>query len=558
MNPRLALLTLALGGCASATSSTVRTNTPASPNGNGTSTEISIGDLRTRLFIYADDSMGGRATGSEGLFKATEYIARELHRIGLEPAGDNGTYFQNVPVINRTTTTTTLTVDGTEYSAFVDYMPWDQKGPTLDVDGKPVIYGGDLSAIPSMIEAGDAAGKVVVIRNSIAPLVNPAQFNTRFQGAVGIVIVSMDLLNAEILSQLRQMQMQYNAKPSPVPDAVPPTFLYMTSAMAEKLMGGKLEGMNPGTAGKSIGGKVVFADLPTEYPVRNVIGILRGSDPQLRNEYVVVGAHSDHVGTDATAFDHDSLLLANRLYRKGGADNPAAKLTEAQLVVLQAARDSVARIRPPRRDSIYNGADDDGSGSMGVLEIAEYMAGTATRPRRSILFIWQTSEELGLWGSEYFTDHPTVPRESLVASINIDMIGRGSASDIEGGGDDYLQLLGSRRLSKQYGDLVETVNEKPAHRFRLDYSYDAPGHPQQYYCRSDHWNYARYGIPTVFFSTGGHPDYHMITDEPQYIDYPHYLRVVRFIADFTNTVANLSSRPVLDRAAPGPDARCVQ
>jgi Zn-dependent M28 family amino/carboxypeptidase len=152
-----------------------------------------------------------------------------------------------------------------------------------------------------------------------------------------------------------------------------------------------------------------------------------------------------------------------------------------------------------------------------------------------------------------------VPRDSIVANINIDMIGRGSAQDVAGGGNDYLQLLGSKRLSTEYGALVERVNAKPEHSFRLDYTFDAPNHPQQYYCRSDHWNYARYGIPTVFFSTGGHSDYHMVTDEPQYIDYPHYLRVARFIADVALTVANQDARPKLDKPmAVKPAPQCVQ
>jgi hypothetical protein len=305
-------------------------------------------------------------------------------------------------------------------------------------------------------------------------------------------------------------------------------------------------------------GSIVFNTVPVTNPVRNVIGIVRGTDATLRNEYVVVGAHSDHVGTDPVAVDHDSLLLANKMFRRGGADSPEPQLSPQQVAQLRAARDSVAKLRAPRRDSIYNGADDDASGSMAILEVAEMLARGNQKPRRSVLFIWQTSEELGLWGSEYFTDRPTVPRENIVANINIDMIGRGGPQDIENGGNDYLQLLGSKRLSQEYGALVERVNAKPEHNFKLDYAFDAPGHPQQYYCRSDHWNYARYGIPTVFFSTGGHADYHMVTDEPQYINYPHYLKVTRFIADVALTVAGLDARPKLDKPVPGPTAQCVQ
>jgi Zn-dependent M28 family amino/carboxypeptidase len=196
---------------------------------------------------------------------------------------------------------------------------------------------------------------------------------------------------------------------------------------------------------------------------------------------------------------------------------------------------------------------------MGLLEVAEYFARTPNmRPARSLLFVWHASEEVGLWGSEWFTDHPAVPRDSIASAINIDMIGRGAASDVPNGGDKYLQLLGSRRLSSAFGDFIEAVNTQAAHRFALDYTYDANGHPQQYYCRSDHWNYARYGIPTVFFSTGGHADYHMVTDEPQYLDYPHFERVTRFVADIARAAGNQKGRWLLDKPVPGPQAQCVQ
>ena len=139
-----------------------------------------------------------------------------------------------------------------------------------------------------------------------------------------------------------------------------------------------------------------------------------------------------------------------------------------------------------------------------------------------MLFVWHTGEEKGLLGSRYFTDHPTVPRDSIVAQINIDMVGRGGAyGSATPGAERYLQLVGSRRLSTELGDLVETVNKTRATPFTFDYTFDANGHPDNIYCRSDHSNYARYGIPVVFFTTGLHGDYHQVTDEPQYIDYAH-------------------------------------
>ena len=151
-----------------------------------------------------------------------------------------------------------------------------------------------------------------------------------------------------------------------------------------------------------------------------------------------------------------------------------------------------------------------------------------------------------------------MPRDSIVTALNIDMIGRGMATDVPGGGPSYLQLIGSRRLSRELGDLVETVNTEGNHGFRFDYQFDANGHPGQYYCRSDHYEYARYGIPVTFFSTGSHRDYHMVTDEPQYIDYGQLARVTTLIRDIAVRVANLDHRPALSAPRPDPEGQCVQ
>jgi Zn-dependent M28 family amino/carboxypeptidase len=222
-------------------------------------------------------------------------------------------------------------------------------------------------------------------------------------------------------------------------------------------------------------------------------------------------------------------------------------------------RAAPGRVTPgAESDRIWNGADDDGSGSMAMLEIAEAIARMDVKPRRSVLFVWHTGEEAGLLGAAWFTGHPTVPRDSIVTALNIDMIGRGGPDDLRGGGPGYVQLIGSRKLSTQLGDLVEQVNTQGNHGMVFDYQYDADGHPQQYYCRSDHYSYARYGIPVVFFSTGGHRDYHMVTDEPQYIDYEKLAKVTGFIGEVGKAVANLDQPPAVDKPRPDPKAECKQ
>jgi Zn-dependent M28 family amino/carboxypeptidase len=211
--------------------------------------------------------------------------------------------------------------------------------------------------------------------------------------------------------------------------------------------------------------------------------------------------------------------------------------------------DSLRALRAPRLDSINNGADDDGSGSMALLEIAEAFATSAAKPRRSILLVWHTGEEVGLNGSEWFMDRPTVPREQIVAQVNIDMIGRGSAKDGAGGGDDYLTVLGPKRLSSQLDQWVRDVNERQPRPFALDYQFDADGHPQQFYCRSDHYHYARYGVPIAFFFTGLHGVYHQRSDEAEFIDYPHYTKITQFVKDLTVEVSN-GPRPRLNGTKP--------
>ncbi len=181
------------------------------------------------------------------------------------------------------------------------------------------------------------------------------------------------------------------------------------------------------------------------------------------------------------------------------------------------------------------------------------------KPRRSILFISHTAEEEGLFGSAWFTDHPTVPLDSLVAELDMDMIGRGSPADVANGGPAYLELIGTRRLSTELGDVAERVDAREPIPFKFNYAFDAPGDREQYYCRADHYSYARFGIPSINFSRGDHPDYHEVTDEPQYIDYDALARVASYVRDLALALANLDHRVAVDHAKQkDPHAACVQ
>lgn len=541
--PALAIISVA---CTTAMQST---------GGGATSAAITAQDLRTRLYIFADDSMLGRQFGTEGNLKGTQYIANELARMGVQPGGTGGTYFQDVPAYRVSMTPgSQVFVDGAALTYGTDYVTsFPATGRVIPVDSARVVYGGDLSDTTTLISPSDVAGKAVLLTVRTPLLRNPAPILARYASARTIITTGDPRTVRPYF-----VTMSNDTTPLRVNLTVSP-------AVAQRILGADLGSVKTGTAGRYVRFSSLGFTRQTA-PARNVIGIIPGTDPALRGEYVAIGAHNDHLGIRyAGALDHDSLrafnIMANRIIEARShatPGTPGGGLTPEERASIHVNVDSLRRIRPARRDSIYNGADDDGSGSVGVLEIAEAFARSGVKPRRSLIFVWHTGEEAGLLGSRYFTDNPTVPRDSIVAQLNMDMIGRGSAFDFVGGGPTYLQLVGSRRLSTELGDLVEAVNKTEPAPLSFDYALDANGHPERIYCRSDHYNYARYGIPITFFTTGLHMDYHQLTDEPQYIDYEHMRKVAQLVHDVALRVGNLDHRVVVDKPKPDPRGACVQ
>ncbi|HLM02368.1 MAG TPA: M20/M25/M40 family metallo-hydrolase, partial [Pyrinomonadaceae bacterium] len=241
---------------------------------------------------------------------------------------------------------------------------------------------------------------------------------------------------------------------------------------------------------------------------QNVVGILEGSDPVLKNEYVAIGAHYDHVGM-----------------------NPFF----------------------PGEDKIWNGADDDGSGTVAVMAMAEAFSKGAQRPKRSILFIWHAGEEKGLWGSEYYADNPTVPINSIVTQLNIDMIGRAQKlneevkprnKELTKQGEVY--LIGSKMMSTELGELSEATNNAFL-KMNFNYRYDDPKDPQQFFYRSDHYNYAKKGIPIIFYMDGDHEDYHQPSDSIEKIDFEQMEKIARTIFATGWELANRPARPKVDK-----------
>ncbi|MBW3631143.1 MAG: M28 family peptidase [Gemmatimonadetes bacterium] len=521
-----------------------------------TAPALNAADLTTRIYQFADDSMHTREAGTIGNVKGTDYLAREVQRLGLQPAGENGTYFQTVPLVSQSLDPASrLEVGGAALGLRTEWGPI--QGATLTNTSLPVVFAGTFGAPPS-VSPEQARGKLVVWTFDPRMAGNGAPI----EGAAAFAVIAP----AEFFGAGADPAGLALDRPS---GAGEPPVLYVTPGAANRLFDSPVAQLQPGAAGKTVSLDLRYSRAPAPFPARNVIAILPGSDPALRGQYVAIGAHSDHVGAGGTVVDHDSMRIFNRIVRPQGAEQANKRATPAEQAQVNAELAAYRLANPgtARTDSINNGADDDASGSMAVLEIAEWLTSQPTRPKRSVLFVWHTAEELGLFGSEHFTDHPTVPRDSIVAQLNIDMVGRGGASDLTGlsadgrplrGNPNYLQLIGSRRLSTELGDLAETVNRTGQHGLSFDYSLDANGHPANIYCRSDHYNYARYGIPVIFFTTGGHADYHQVTDEPQYIDYTHLARVASYIGDLLVNVANLGKRPTVDRPVAGPGAPCQQ
>jgi Zn-dependent M28 family amino/carboxypeptidase len=229
-----------------------------------------------------------------------------------------------------------------------------------------------------------------------------------------------------------------------------------------------------------------------EISAPNVVGILEGSDPALRNEYVVFSAHMDHVGV-------------------GAPDE--------------------------RGDSIFNGADDDASGTVAVVEIAQAMASLPTRPRRSTLFLLVSGEEKGLWGSEYFAANPSVPASQMVADLNMDMVGRNWPDTIVAIGKEHSDL----------GSTLERVNA--AHPELRMTAIDDLWPEESFYTRSDHYNFAVKGVPILFFFNGTHADYHGRDDEPEQIDGEKAARIARLVFYLGAEIANVDARPAWNPAS---------
>jgi hypothetical protein len=557
-----------------------------------TESAITPNDLRTRLYQIADDSMEGRQIGTRGDYKATAYIADVFHRLGLKPAGENGTYFQNLPygAMALQGSAPHFAVGRRALSTGPRWIPLAPNaaagtGAQADLRNVPVVFAGHFGDTSVTLDPARFKGKIAVFlggprvpgsaraaatfpscdalpdrfgadaaiaddarqRESRAAAQQGASRRSALArrderaiaaGAVGVLFIEHIDASAAAAALEPHRSM-------PVRDEMltGPAGAVIDSVTATQLFGKAADVLSVGDAGSAVTASWRYAFTVSPTPGRNVIAILPGSDPARAGEYVLISAHNDHVGLRPEGVDHDSLRAFNMVTRRQGANDPICRPTAAQQHEIDSLIAHARSIRPPRRDSIMNGADDDGSGTVILLEAAQRFA--SERPARSIIFVSHTGEEAGLLGSKWFTDHPTIPLDSVASAINMDMEAKGHVWQVKFGGPNSIQLLGARRLSREYGDVIDSVNAVRPTAMAIDKSWDVPANPWNRFCRSDQVNYVLHHIPVVYASTGYALDYHQLTDEPQYADYDHMARVGNFVHDIALAVADRPTRPAI-------------
>jgi len=461
---------------------------------------ISSEDIRRRIGIIADDSMRGRDTPSPELDKVAQYIAREYRRLGLKPGGENGSFLQRYSIdrVQVVAESSVAFIHGgadVTFSYGTDFVFVDNSFDSGDYAGDLVLLSGPLGGTL----AGDSAslaGKMLIA--------NRPRNRGEFQRVLawkpqGVVFVGTapDSVWRRNVERSTRPQLRDPSRP-----VGPPVVLAVRAVSLQPVLARLGQDLSVAQNATTLEAKpLTGAQLHLHARIQavernsapNVVSILEGSDPTLKNEYVVFSAHMDHVGVAGPR-------------GSGGC-------------------------RAKGADSICNGADDDGSGTVAVVEIAEALAGMNPRPKRSIIFLNVSGEEKGLWGSEYFSDHPAVPISSIVADLNIDMIGRNWKDTIVA-------------IGKEHSDLGATLNRVGAAHPELNMRpIDDIWPDENFYFRSDHYNFARKGVPILFFFSGTHADYHQVSDSPDKIDAEKESRVARLIFYLGVDVANAAERP---------------
>ena len=455
---------------------------------------ITVEDMKKHLYIIASKEMEGRNTPSPGLEKAADYVEAHFKSIGLTP-GNNGSYRQTYPLYKDSMLGASMKINGAALQLDADFQP-QANNYAAEMRFSEVVFAGyGISDGDKRDDYKDlkVAGKLVLIADGTPADYKPAQtgfaspgsafgkINTALsKGAVAVMVIYNNYPR-------KAMSINNNWSPNSYRATLSPFTFTISPATAEKIMGedGKniIDKLKAGTATlKTYKAEVdlTYSKTTKTNSAPNVIGVLEGTD--LKDEYVFITGHLDHLGK----------------------------------------RDTV----------IYYGADDDGSGSTGVLEIAEAFTKAkqaGNGPRRTIVFMTVSGEEKGLWGSAYYTNHPVFPLEKTTVDLNIDMIGRIDTERKQGDSTNYIYVVGDDKISSDLKIISEAANNNYTN-MELDYKFNDPKDPNRIYFRSDHYNFAEKGVPIIFYYDGMlKADYHKPTDTPDKINYPLMVKRAQLI-----------------------------
>ena len=490
---------------------------------------ISSDDLRKHLTILASDEYEGRETGESGSRKAAEYIANHFKSLGLPMVGEDNSYFQHVVFTWTRWENVGLDVNGKSYRHLWDYISYPTRNnaqPLIETDEVIFLGYGVDDPKYSDYKGVDVKGKVIMVykgepinrkgKSRITGTKEASEWSTDWKkklkaakkhGVKTILIIENEI--QKMLSENRKFlvgpSLQLGAEGSA--DLAYANNYFISTNIAKAIMGDKFKKVVKARnkiqkRGKrrrvtlSARMKLVQDKYKRQLIGDNVLGYIEGSDPELKDELLILTAHYDHLGK--------------------------------------------------RGDDVYNGADDNGSGTSTMLELAEAFAEAKEAgkgPRRSVLVMLVTGEEKGLLGSKYYVEKPVFPLENTIADINVDMVGR--VDEKYAANPNYVYVIGSNRLSTELHDINELMNQMHTNLV-LDYTYNKDDDPNRYYYRSDHYNFAEKGIPAIFYFNGTHADYHRTSDTVEKINFDKMAIIGKLVFHTAWELANRDKRIEVD------------
>ena len=480
---------------------------------------ISAEDLKKHLSVLASDEYEGRETGMPGQKKAAKYIQNFYEENGISGGMPDGTYQQSFPLLINNPKNIELSMlkyaeselekpMKIDLKAFKDYYFFGGFGDTTISNMEVVFVGYGIKEKSFNSYTQTVKGKAVIMLEG-----HPEEYDldrdwdnwrlklktAQQQGAVAMFTIKENFKESveSIRYFVENPNMQIHNKGIKKYNRIPN--FYLPDSIAEIITSLSMDELeNKSKQGESwstnVRAKMRSFFKDTSYKSENILGFIEGTD--LKQEVLVLSAHYDHIGYD--------------------------------------------------NGEVCNGADDDGSGTVAVLEIAQAFAEAkkdGISPRRSILFLNVSGEEKGLLGSQYYTDNPVYPLENTIADLNIDMIGRTDTNHVN---DQYVYMIGSDRLSSELDEIARACNKLYA-QLELDYTFNSESDPNKFYYRSDHYNFAKKNIPVIFYFSGVHEDYHKPTDDVEKIMFPKTAQITKLIFHTAWELANRDKRPELNK-----------